>query len=249
VTPGKRPHTLLVVFSTSLTAALAPLLARLRYLFDLAARPDLIQSHLAQDAAIGPVVREFPGLRVPGAFDGFELAWRAILGQQVTVRGATTLAGRVAREFGRPIETPDAALGRLTPVPEQLASAPVDRFRRLGITRDRAQAIRDLAAAVASGGLRLEPGADPEQTIAQLRSLRGIGSWTAHYIAMRALGWPDALPEGDIGLRRGLREPSPARLRAMAEAWRPWRAYAVMHVWNNLSHLSNGRSKSCALVS
>jgi AraC family transcriptional regulator of adaptative response / DNA-3-methyladenine glycosylase II len=247
-TLGKRPNTLVVEFSTSLTPALAPLLARLRGLFDLGARPDVIRAHLAGDAHLGPLVRRLPGLRVPGSFDGFELAWRAILGQQVTVRGASTLAARVAREFGRPIATPDPMLDRLTPEPATLAAARIERFRKLGITRDRAEAIRAIAAAVVDGSLRLEPGADPQQSIELLTRLPGIGAWTAQYIAMRALSWPDALPEGDIALRRGLGEPSPVGLRAMAEAWRPWRSYAAMHVWNNLSPQAGRRKKPCAVT-
>jgi AraC family transcriptional regulator of adaptative response / DNA-3-methyladenine glycosylase II len=234
VAPGKAPNTLLVEFSVSLGNVLAPLLARLRHLFDLGARPDVIASHLADDRTIGPAVRRCPGLRVPGALSGFDLAWRAVLGQRISVRAATALARRVTAEFGAPIETPQPRLNRLAPEPDALAAARACAITRLGISRAGTQAIQSLASAVAAGRLRLEPGADPSSTIEQLLDLRGIGRWTAEYIAMRALGWPDAFPEGDLGLRRALGDVRPAGLRAIAERWRPWRAYAVMHVWNGL---------------
>jgi AraC family transcriptional regulator of adaptative response / DNA-3-methyladenine glycosylase II len=231
---GKAPNTLLVEFSASLTGVLAPMLARLRHLFDLGARPDVIASHLGDEPRIGPAVKRCPGLRVPGTFSGFDLAWRAILGQRISVRAATVLAGRVATEFGEPIETPDAQLNRLAPEPERLATADAGAIERLGISRAAAQTIRALATAVALDRLRLEPGVDAAATIEQLEGIPGVGRWTAEYIAMRALGWPDAFPEGDLGLRRGLGGLSHADLRTIAEDWRPWRAYAVMHVWNGL---------------
>jgi AraC family transcriptional regulator of adaptative response / DNA-3-methyladenine glycosylase II len=204
-------------------------------LFDLGARPDVIASHLGADPWIGPAVKRCPGLRVPGAFAGFDLACRAILGQRISVRAATTLAGRLAAEFGEPIETPDPQLNRLAPEPDRLAAADARTLGRLGISRSGSLAIRALARAIADGRLRLEPGADALATIEQLRELPGVGRWTAEYIAMRALGWPDSFPEGDLGLRRGISDLSPERLRAVAEKWRPWRAYAVMHVWNGLA--------------
>jgi AraC family transcriptional regulator of adaptative response / DNA-3-methyladenine glycosylase II len=242
VSPGKRLNTLSVEFSASLTSVLAPLLARLRALFDLGARPDVIAAQLSGDKWIGSAVRKLPGLRLPGALDGFELAWRAILGQQVSVRGASTLAARVAERFGEPIKTPDPALNRMTPDAERLAKIDVATVRQLGITSERARAIHELARAVANGELRLEGGVDPQATIGQLVELPGIGSWTAQYIAMRALSWPDAFPDRDLGLRHALGESSAARLRAIAEVWRPWRAYGVMHVWNQLAGQTNGRS-------
>jgi AraC family transcriptional regulator of adaptative response / DNA-3-methyladenine glycosylase II len=228
---GAKPNTLAVEFAAPLVPVLGPLLARVRRLFDLGARPDAIADHLARDRRIGAAVRRCPGVRVPGAFDGFELAWRAILGQLVSVRAAGTLAARLALQFGATIETPDPLLNRLSPSAERLAEAAPKQLVSLGIARPRGVAIVALARAVADGRLRLEPGADPQSTIEQLESLPGIGEWTAQYIAMRALSWPDAFPAGDLGLRRGLKEPSKARLQSIAEAWRPWRAYAAMHVW------------------
>lgn len=235
VAPSVVPNTLLVEFSASLTAVLAPLLARLRHLFDLGARPDVIASHLGHDRRIGPAVRRCPGLRVPGSFSGFELAWRAVLGQRISVHAASVLAGRLVGRFGEPIETSDPQLNRLAPDAERLASTDARALARLGISRAAAGAIRALAVRVADGRLRLEPGADPEETIETLQEIPGVGRWTAEYIAMRGLGWPDAFPDGDLGLRRGLCEPSVVRLREIAEDWRPWRSYAVMHVWNHLS--------------
>jgi AraC family transcriptional regulator of adaptative response / DNA-3-methyladenine glycosylase II len=123
-------------------------------------------------------------------------------------------------------------LSRLSPAPERLAEAAPESVSGLGITRERTRAIQALARAVADGGLRLEPGVDPEAAVAQLKEFPGIGEWTAHAIAMRALAWPDAFPHGDLGLLRGLGESSATRLRTAAESWRPWRAYAAMHVWN-----------------
>ncbi len=239
VSPADAPNALRVEFEATLTPVLAPLLAKLRHFFDLNARPDVIAEHLGGDDRIGASIGEFPGLRVPGAFSGFEMAWRAILGQRISVRAATTLARRVATQFGEPIETPDPELNRLTPRPETIAAADIELLAGLGITRARCRSIQILAQAVADGRLRLEPGADPESTIEQLEQFPGIGKWTAHYIAMRCLGWPDAMPYGDLGVLRGVGESSPKKLDAMAEAWRPWRSYAVMYIWNGLI-LSHG---------
>lgn len=234
VTPGRAPNTLSVEFAPALAPVLAPLLARVRHLFDLNARPDVIATHLGGDERIGLAVGRCPGLRVPGAFSGFDFAWRAILNQRISVLAATTVARRLATEFGEAIETPFPELTRLAPTPERIAEVEMDDLARLGMTRDRARTIKALAGAVADGRLRLEPGADPEATTDRLMSMPGIGEWTAQTIAMRSLGWPDAFPHGDLGLLRGLGETSPAKLRAIAEPWRPWRSYAVMHIWNGL---------------
>lgn len=234
-TPDSSTHALCVEFSTTLAPALPILLARLRHLFDLNARPDLIAGHLGNDPRIGRSLHERPGLRVPGAFSGFEMAWRAVLGQRVSVAAATTLARRLTAEFGEPIDTPYPELNRLSPAAEEIAQAPIDRLTHLGISADRAIAIRTLAQQITEGKLRLEPGVDPEVTIEHLKELPGIGEWTAQAIAMRALAWPDAFPHGDLGLLRGLGETSPARLRSLADAWRPWRSYAAIHVWTGLN--------------
>src|SRR5579872_2317163 len=233
VGPIEGRNALAVELSTSLVGSLPAILVRLRNLFDLSARPDVIESHLAADAALAPSIRGAPGLRVPGTFDGFELAVRAILGQRVSVAAATTLSGRLASVFGEAIVTPFVDLNRLAPAPARLAAAGIGAMTKLGIAAPRASCIRDLARAVAHGEISLEAGAEPETVIARLVTLRGIGDWTAHYIALRALRWPDAFPAGDLGLLRRAGAKSTAALRRAAEAWRPWRAYAAMHLWND----------------
>ncbi len=230
VTHAPARRSLRVEFSHSLVPVLPALLARIRNLFDLTARPDLIEAHLAQDPRLRDLVAEAPGLRVPGAFDSFELAMRAILGQQVTVKGATTLAGRVAEAFGDAITTPHPELARLTPTAERVRALDAAALGSLGITGARARCIIAVADAMASGRLRLDAGADPEAIIAALKGLPGIGDWTAQYIAMRALRWPDAFPAGDIALLNRLGVGA-KEAETMSEAWRPWRSYAVMHVW------------------
>jgi AraC family transcriptional regulator of adaptative response / DNA-3-methyladenine glycosylase II len=208
---------------------------RLRALFDLGAAPDVIAAQLGEDPLLRRALLACPGVRVPGALDGFELAVRAILGQQVTVAGATRLAGRLVAEFGRKL--PEACLpsdGRAAPShefpsAETLCDADV---ARIGMPAARADAIRALARAVAGGGLGLEPDADPEQTREALLSLTGVGPWTASYVAMRALREPDAFPAGDLGLRRALALDERA-LGRRAERWRPWRAYAAMLLWQH----------------
>jgi AraC family transcriptional regulator of adaptative response / DNA-3-methyladenine glycosylase II len=226
---------LAVELAPSLVPVLAPLLARLRNLFDLSARPDVIVSHLGGDPRIGAAVRRCPGLRVPGAFHGFELALRAVLGQQVSVRAATTIAGRLVAAFGEPIATPFPALSHLSPTAERLASAEIGELAALGMPRARAATLHGLARAVATGQLPLDPGRAPEEIVGRLLQLPGVGPWTAHYIAMRAARWPDGFPHDDLGLRRGAAEASARRLGQLAEAWRPWRAYAAMHLWHSSS--------------
>jgi AraC family transcriptional regulator of adaptative response / DNA-3-methyladenine glycosylase II len=171
-------------------------------------------------------------LRVPGAFDGFEVAVRAVLGQQVSVAAARTLAGRFAAAFGDALATPFAELTTVFPLPQRIASLRVDRIARLGVIAARAKSIIALARALAEGRLVLAPGVDIEATLERLRGLPGVGEWTAQYIALRALGWPDAFPHTDLGVMRALGERNSKRVLAHAEAWRPWRAYAVMHLWH-----------------
>jgi AraC family transcriptional regulator of adaptative response / DNA-3-methyladenine glycosylase II len=236
VAPAPGCNALAVELAASLTPALPAVLARLKNLFDLSARPDVIAAHLSADARLARLVVARPGLRAPGAFDGFELAVRAILGQRVSVRAATTLAGRTAAAFGESIETPFPCLNRLTPTPDRLADATASELTALGIAAPRAASIGEVARAVAHGRIDLDPGPDPEAAIAALTQLPGVGAWTAHYIALRALRWPDAFPAADLGLLRAYGEPSPSprRLRDAAASWRPWRAYAAMHLWESL---------------
>jgi len=223
-----RRHTLRLRLSASLARVVPEVLGRAKRLFDVASRPDEIAEHL------GPLAADAPGLRVPGAFDGFEMAVRAVLGQQITVAAARTLAGRVAATFGEPLETPVAGLGRTFPEPARLAEAGLDELGRLGVIRSRGRAILALARACAAGELVLAPGADVEATMAALRALPGIGEWTTQYVAMRALAWPDAFPHTDYAVMKALGETAPRRVLATAEPWRPWRAYAAMHLWNSL---------------
>jgi len=209
---------------------------RARRLFDLDADPVRIADHLARSPELAPLVARRPGLRVPGAWDAFELAVRAVLGQQVTVRGATTLAGRLVRAFGRPLDRAEDGLTHLFPRPEALADTDL---ASIGLPRARAATIRGLARAVARGELVLDASRGLEDAVARLAAVPGIGAWTAHYIAMRALGEPDAFPAADLGLRRALGNGAgplaPARVAERAEAWRPWRAYAAMHLWTALA--------------
>jgi AraC family transcriptional regulator of adaptative response / DNA-3-methyladenine glycosylase II len=245
VAQSKKKNALLLEFAHGLTPVLPALLSRVRDLFDLNARPDIITAHLGQDAILGPLAKANPGLRVPGAFSGFEIGLRAILGQQVTVKSATTLAGRLAAAFGEPIATPYPELNRLTPSPARLAKASVDDVARHGIVAARCRGIIALAGAEVTGGVSLETGIhrSPEDTIRRLAELPGIGQWTAHYIAMRALRWPDAFPKGDVALLKALGGLTAKQADALSQAWRPWRSYAVLHLWRRgagLSSRSNG---------
>jgi len=226
-TPLPQENQLRVELSTTLVAVILPILTRLKALFDLASDPVLVANHLGSLATV-------PGLRVPGAFDGFEVAVRAILGQQVSVRAATTLMGRLVQRFGTPIETPMPGLTHLSPRPESLADVALDDLTALGILRSRANSIRAIAQALVNHDLHLNRYGDPEATIAQLKTLPGVGDWTAHYIAMRVLGYPDAFPHTDLWLRRALGVEKPADVLRQAEPWRPWRAYAAMHLWKAL---------------
>jgi AraC family transcriptional regulator of adaptative response / DNA-3-methyladenine glycosylase II len=227
--------------------SLARLVARTRRLFDLDADPTEIGNQLSRDRRLARLVRRRPGLRVPGAWDPFELAIRAILGQQVTVRGATTLAGRLVRAFGERIwdeksdggadtapNTESNGIGWRFPTPDVLATADVGS---IGMPEARARAVQGLATALHGGELQLDAAADPADVVAQLESLPGIGTWTAQYIAMRALADPDAFPSTDLGLRRALGDGDslarPREIVEQAERWRPWRAYAVLHLWHS----------------
>ncbi len=233
VTQAQNKYALEVEFTHSLTPVLPALLNRIRALFDLNARPDVIAKHLRKDARLAAAVKANPGMRVPGAFNGFEMGLRAILGQQVTVKAATTITCRFVEAFGEPIVTPFTELNRLTPVPARIAAASVDDIARHGIVAARSRSIIALAAAQQSSGLCLDGGAhpNPEESIKRLAELPGIGPWTAHYIAMRALRWPDAFPKEDIAVRNRLGGVTAKEAELLSQRWRPWRSYAVMYVW------------------
>ena len=235
-------NSLLVTLPATLTPVLMNVLARLRHLFDLDANPLVIAEQLSSDPRLAPLIAANRGLRVPGAWDGFELAVRAVLGQQVSVRGASTLAARLAQTFGEPMATPHEALRCFSPGAKALAAATPERIAAIGLPLKRAATLHAVARAVASGELRLHAGADAAATIDRLKALPGIGDWTAQYIVMRALHWPDAFPAGDLGLRKAVGVDGPlreAQLLRLAEKWRPWRAYAAVHLWSALSAKGN----------
>ncbi|PCC72928.1 DNA-3-methyladenine glycosylase II [Nannocystis exedens] len=219
----------------SLAPHLMAIVARLRGLFDLDAHPDTIAAHLRRDPVLRASVDAHPGLRVPGAFDGFELAARAVLGQQVSVRAATTLCARLVARFGRPVPKSLPGLTAVFPAPADLAAATVADVRAIGLPEQRARTLVALAGALAEGRLDLSLGADPAGAIAALEALPGIGPWTAQYIAMRALRWPDAFPGGDLVVRRALDVTTTRAAEARTAAWRPWRAYGVLHLWRTAS--------------
>jgi len=214
-------------------SALPQIIARLRRVFDLAADPDAIALQLVKDPTLAPLVAARPGLRVPGAWDGFELAVRAVLGQQITVPGAIRLAGALVVRFGDRLREPDGALTHVFPDPAALAGADP---ATLGMPRSRGVALLAVAAAVVADPQIFSAGRGLEEAVAQLRALPGIGEWTAQYIAMRQLREPDAFPAADIGLMRAMADsegvrPSASALLSRAETWRPWRAYAAQHLW------------------
>jgi AraC family transcriptional regulator, regulatory protein of adaptative response / DNA-3-methyladenine glycosylase II len=214
-----------------LTAAVA----RCRRLLDLDADPQTVVAQLGEDRCIGQLVRLRPGLRVPGCADGFELAVRAILGQQVSVIAALGMAGKLVERYGERLDEPIGAVTHRFPTSAALAG--IDPSS-LPMPASRARALRELARMVDRGELRLDAGADTGASIAGLLSIPGIGPWTASYVAMRALGDPDAYPLGDAGLRRALERRGHCVDRAgealLAEGWRPWRSYAVVHLWRSL---------------
>ena len=232
IAPSTRKSALRVTASASLAGAVPVLLARVKSFLDLSCRPDEIAS------ALGPLAAAHPGLRLPGAMDGFEIAVRAILGQQVTVAAATTVAGRFAKAFGEPLDTPHEGVERLFPPASRIAGVAPSDIAALGVISARAKAIVALARAIEAGTLRLEPSAPVEATLASLVSLPGVGPWTAHYVAMRALAWPDAFPHPDVAVLKAMRETKAGRALERAEAWRPWRAYAVLHLWKSLEQVS-----------
>ena len=222
------------------TRGLLPIIQRVRGILDLDASPDDIGRVLSRDAFLQPALRRNPGIRVPGAWDGFELTVRAILGQQVSVAAATTLSGRLAKRYGEPlqVEIPglDAKLApqRLFPAPEKMLRA---RLGDLGIIRSRAATIRRIAKGVVEGSISFDPTQTTDEFCRSLTAVKGIGDWTAQYVAMRSLKDPDAFMSSDLGLLRAFDAPdkdriTPAELTARAEAWRPWRAYAALLLWN-----------------
>jgi AraC family transcriptional regulator of adaptative response / DNA-3-methyladenine glycosylase II len=214
-------------------SALPVIIARLRRVFDLAADTAAIHAHLAQDPALAPLIAARPGLRMPGAWDGFELAIRAVLGQQITVSAAVKLAGKLVVAYGEPMKEPEGALTHIFPQPAVLANADLST---LGMPRSRAATLSAVAKAAIEDPHLLDASGELEDAVLKLRAIRGIGEWTAHYIALRQLREPDAFPAADVGLLRAMalqegRDFTPSELSERANAWRPWRAYAAQHLW------------------
>jgi len=215
--------------------ALPTIVARARRVFDVGADIETIGAHLSRDPLLAPLVAQRPGLRAPGGWDGFELALRAILGQQITVAAARRLAGDLVAQFGAPVPAAyraHPALSHVFPTPERIAAADLSGLKMPGA---RKAALTALAEAAVADPRLFRPFGTVEEAVARLRQIRGIGEWTAHYIALRALREPDAFPASDIGLLRGAAingtRPTPADLLDRAEPWRPWRAYAAQHLW------------------
>ncbi|MEC5215182.1 AraC family transcriptional regulator of adaptative response / DNA-3-methyladenine glycosylase II [Actimicrobium sp. GrIS 1.19] len=235
-------HQIQLEVAPSLAGVLMPLLARVRTQFDLDANPTQIEGHLQHDPLLATQIARLPGLRVPGAFDPFELALRAVLGQQVSVAGATTLSGRLVTQFGEPAETPFATVSCHFPRAERLAVATVESIAAIGVPRSRAETIQAVARFAAAGGLQMRPGLSLDDTVSALRSVRGIGEWTAQYIALRALRYPDAFPAGDLGLQKAAADGSAGQTRltekellARGAHWSPWRGYASLLLWHSLA--------------
>ncbi len=234
-----------VTVSSPLFPVINQVLARVRFLFDMNCVPEEIGEKLGALRIGGEAVFE-PGLRLPGCFDPFEMTVRAILGQQITVRAARTLAGRIAARLGEALPTPFAGLSVTFPTAERIcALEPVEEhLGPLGVIGARARSIRALAVALQTGAIRLGPGADPEREMASLARLPGFGPWTVQYLAMRALGWPDAFPHTDYGVRKALGNLPAGEILALSREWAPWRSYAAISLWNHLGRTSepvNGR--------
>ncbi len=225
-----RKAALAVSLSASFARVVPLVLGRVKHAFDLACDPDEIAGRL------GDLAAAHPGLRVPGTCDGFELAVRAVVGQQITVRAARTLLGRLVNAVGTPYAVAHkGAPAMLFPTATRVAALTQSEIACLGMPSSRARTLVALATAVARGDIDLGPGGDVDATIERLTALPGIGPWTANYIALRALRWPDAFLENDLVVLKAMKETRPARALARSEAWRPWRAYAVMHLWKGMS--------------
>jgi AraC family transcriptional regulator of adaptative response / DNA-3-methyladenine glycosylase II len=245
IEPAASAHQLIVRIPMALARHASDIAERARRLFDLGAFPAQIADHLGGDSITAPLVKRFPGLRVPGAWDPFETSVRAVLGQQVTVKAATTVAGRIVEQYG--IRLANGSSPRYAfPRPEKLARA---RLHNIGIPTGRANGIRQLAKAFCDGRVRFDGSMEFDDIYDAMVGLDGIGPWTAHYVSMRAGGEPDALPSGDLALRRAAESRdrqlrTEAALKKRAEAWRPWRSYATMYLWTEYSKgLEKGKRK------
>jgi AraC family transcriptional regulator, regulatory protein of adaptative response / DNA-3-methyladenine glycosylase II len=235
VSPAEGRDALLLRISFGDPQSLFFIVERVRAMFDLNADWSAIVKNLRGDPILHARVEADPGIRVPGCWDGFELAVRAILGQQITVKGATAIAGRMARHFGKAFCGP-AGLTHIFPAPAVVANVPL---ANIGLTGARIETVRALARAVCSGKLNFGASHGSEAFLTRFCEISGIGKWTAQYVAMRALGEPDAFPSSDLGLLRATALGNPRELEIRAEAWRPWRAYAAMYLWSTCSQRPN----------
>lgn len=244
--PG-RDHALRLELHCPQPAHMLGVVNRLRRMFDLDANPQSISDALKESPVLRPLLRKRPGLRLPGGWDGFEIAVRAVLGQQVSVAAARTLATRIVHAYGTPVVSPVAGLERLFPGPERLVDADL---RSLGLTTARAATVQEVAQALLDGRIDFRSEQPLQEFVERWVALPGIGEWTAHYMAMRALSHPDAFPAADLILRRVAAgdgpELSTKALTSLAEAWRPWRAYSVMHLWRGASDLADAAKKKVA---
>jgi AraC family transcriptional regulator of adaptative response / DNA-3-methyladenine glycosylase II len=240
VTHRPEKQQLALQVAPELASVLMPLLAQVRDQFDVEANPQMIESHLQSDALLAAQMTRVPGLRVPGAFEPFELAIRAVLGQQVSVAGATTIAGRLVKRFGTAIETPFADVTHHFPTPQQLVQCAVEEIAALGMPKSRAATVQNVAAFALAGGLQKTAALNLDQLVRNLRTVTGIGEWTAQYIAMRALRYSDAFPAGDLGLQKAAAVAPDTRisekqLLQRAQQWSPWRSYAALLLWQSLN--------------
>lgn len=230
---------LVLQVALQLSGHLQFLLARVREMFDLEANPSIIAGHLQHETILARQLERTPGLRVPGAFDSFELAIRAILGQQVSVAGASTVAGRLVQKFGTPTTTPWPQVSHHFPPAALLASLSIEELASIGIPKSRAATINSFAQFAADGGLVRSPACSLDEFVAKLKRLPGIGEWTAQYIAMRAMRFSNAFPAGDLGLQKAINAHTQTpctekQLLALSQAWSPWRSYAALLLWHTL---------------
>lgn len=238
-------HLLQLEMTQTLSPVLMQLVSRVRKQFDLDANPAMIETHLQSDPVLAKSMLGRQGVRITGAFDVFEIAIRAVLGQQISVAGATTLSGRLVQRLGEPINTSIAEISHHFPQAKLLASLEPADIAQIGLPQKRAETIRNLAQFAMHDGFSIKPGATLDDAIAQLKTVSGIGDWTAQYIALRALGFPDAFPAGDLGLQKTMAKNGAMSTLASAHltekqteqhasAWSPWRGYAAFILWTSL---------------
>ena len=249
ISVANRPtqNTLSVTLATTLLPVLSQILARIRLLFDLNCSPEKVYEKLTTMNKLAPNIC-VPGIRVPGCFDPFEMSVRAILGQQVTVKAASTLAMRLVNLVGEKMDTPFEELAFAFPHPDRICAleGPIEnRLGPLGITGGRARSILALATALTSNSITLSYSANPGEVMEKLRKLPGFGPWTVQYIAMRALGWPDAFPHTDYGVKKALSDRPPHEILTLSQTWSPWRSYATILLWNFLRNKFEIQKESC----